>query len=493
MFEHLGPLPYHRSKKKYWRHHFTLALFFAMGVFLLTMMSVSGPSSLAVNNSPKVNFQSNTQEQRVSLGSTQLQLFQLTIDAPVAGLGFQKLKVYVNGLYDPNYLNRLKIFHQGVQLGSMINFDEQGYLIFDLNDYKLPAGSSQLVITLPDSSGMATSTVMQFSVENRKDIEITYANERIIPSGKFPLVGGVTQIVDQGDWQVYNRSKKSDFVVPNQGRTLLGTIAVASGAEVLDIQSMDFGLEQSKKQTNDNLEFLLLQDGELVATTTSSLDKISFIINKPIATKNNTLLDFELYAKDLTVGDYLFSLQNIIGKGYISNQIITWSGPMVLSRVHALADYPIFASAIVDPKLQSSWNNVFASTIKASSVNNLNFYKLTWYYQVKNTTVRGAKVFVDSKYYPMDVIIKDNYIIAKAEWSNPLPINSEGHQIQLMLDIAQTGNGASVEVYLQPDIIAADPDNIWESNIVWSVGDNMKNSYLMPNLPLAPTILTNID
>ncbi|MDQ5938903.1 MAG: hypothetical protein QG642_593, partial [Patescibacteria group bacterium] len=147
----------------------------------------------------------------------------------------------------------------------------------------------------------------------------------------------------------------------------------------------------------------------------------------------------------------------------------------------------------VDPKLQSAWNNVFSSTIKASGANDLNFYKLTWYYQAKNATIRGAKVFVDGQYYPMDVIIKDNNIIAKAEWSNPLPINSTGRQIQLMLDIAQASSGASVEVYLQPDIIAADPDNIWESNIVWSVGENMKNSYLMPNLPLAPTILTNID
>jgi hypothetical protein len=493
MFEHLGPLPYHRFKKKHWRHQFVLAFFFALGVFLFTIMTVPGPSTLALNNSPKVNFQSNTQEQRVSLGSPQLQLFQLTIDSPVAGLGFQKLKVYVNGLYDPSYLSRLKIFHQGVQLGSMIDFDEQGYLIFDLNDYKLPAGSSNLVITLPDSSAMETGTVMQFSVENRKDIEITYGSERLIPSGKFPLVGGVTQIVDRGDWQVYNRSQKSDFVAPSQGRALLGTIAVASGAEVLDIQSINFGVEQGKKQKNDNLEFLLMQDGVIVATAISSLDKISFIIDKPLATKNNTLLDLEIYAKDLAIGDYLFSLQNIIGKGYISNQIISWSGPMVLSRVHALLDYPIFESAKVDPKLQSAWNNVFSSTIKASSANDLNFYKLTWYYQAKNATIRGAKVFVDGQYYPMDVIIKDNSIIAKAEWSNPLPINSSGRQIQLMLDIAQASSGASVEVYLQPDIIAADPDNIWESNIVWSVGDNMKNSYLMPNLPLAPTILTNID
>lgn len=493
MFEHLGSLPYRKSQKKHWRHHFVVALFFALGVFFLTIITVTGPSSFAVDSPPKVNFQSNTQEQRVSLGSTQLQLFQLNIDAPVSGFGLQKLKVYVNGLYDPAYLSRLKVFHQGIQLGSIINFDEQGYLVFDLADYKLPAGSSQLVITLPDTRGMSTDTLMQFSIESRKDITLDYEGQNIIPSGRFPLVSGVTQIVSQGDWQVYNRSQKSDFVASSQGRVLLGSIALASGAETLDIETVDFGVEQDKTKANDQLAFLLMHDGDVVAKAFSEAGEISFVTDKPLATKNNSLLNLELYADNLSAGDYLFSLRNIVGKGYISNNTITWSGPMVLSRVHSLTDYPIFDLAQIDPALQTSWNNVFATTIKASGQKIISFYKLTWYYQAKNTTVRAAKIFVDGKYYPMDVIIKDNTITAKSEWSNPLPINSEGHQIQLMLDIVQAGRGASVQTYLQLDRAPSDTENIWESNIVWSADDNMQNSYLMPNLPLAPTILTNID
>jgi len=147
----------------------------------------------------------------------------------------------------------------------------------------------------------------------------------------------------------------------------------------------------------------------------------------------------------------------------------------------------------VDPTLSTGWNNVFSTKIRSVGVDSLNFYKFTWYYQAKNTTISKAKVFVDNKYYPMDVIIKDNNIIAKAEWSNPLPINTEGHLVQLMLELSQVGLDSVIETYLQPDIITTDPDNIWEHNIVWSADKNLKNSYLLPNLPLAPTILKYID
>jgi len=342
MFEHLGPLPYHKSKKKHWRHSFVVALLFSLGIFVFASISVRGPSSQAADTGPKIYWQSNTQEQRVSRGSTQLQLFQLSIDSPVSGLGLQKMRVYINGLYDAQYLSSLKLFHQGVQLGTLVNLDEQGYLNFELNDYKLPAGSSQFVITLADTKNMATGTIMQFSIENRKDLQITYGNKTVIPSGKFPLVSGVTQIVDQGDWQVYNRSKKSNFIVPSQGRVLLGSLALSSGAEVLDIQTVDFNLEQAKKQTNDNLEFVLINDGDIVAIATSTGNKISFAMLKPVVAKTSALLDLQLYAKDLPVGDYLFSLQNIVGKGYISNNIISWKGPMLLARVHSLNNYPTF-------------------------------------------------------------------------------------------------------------------------------------------------------
>lgn len=494
MFEHLGPLAYNRPKPKRWRHRFVVAFLFSLGIFFLALMTVPGPSSWAADTSPKVHWQSSALEQRVSKGSTQVQLFQLTIDSPVSGAGLQKMKIYVNGLYDAQYLSQLKLFHQGVQLGTLVDLDEQGYLNFNLNDYKLPAGTSQFVITLPETKAMATGTIMQFSIENRTDLELTYQNQRLIPTGKFPLVSGVTQIVDQGDWQVYNRTKQGNFVVPSQGRTLLGLMSLASGAELLDIKTIEFGLEQAKKQKNNNIEFVLINDGNIVATATSTTDKILFVINKPLVAKISSLLDIELYAKDLPVGDYLFSLKNITGKGYVSNNIISWTEPIVLSRVHSLSDYPIFESAVVDPSLRTGWNNVFSTKIKAVGKNKINFYKFTWYYKIKNATLRQAKVFVDSKYYPMDVIIKDNTVIAKAEWSNPLPINTEGHLVQLMLNIDQLGPDSVVEAYLQPDIITTDPDSIWDYNIVWSYdATNLKNSYLLPYLPLAPTILKYID
>ncbi len=493
MFEHLGHLPQYRSRKKHWRQHFVLAFFISLGIFFFTIITVSGPSSLAVDNTPKVNLQSGSQEQRVSVGSSNIQLFTLNIDTPVSGVALRKFKIYVNGLYDPSYLSRLKIFHQGVQLGSIIDFNEQGYLLFDLGDYKLPAGSSQLLVSLPDSKGVALDTVLQFSLESRKDIELFYNQEKLIPTGRFPLVGGVTQVVSQGDWQVYNRSPKSEFISASSGRIFLGALAFSSGAEVLDIQSLDFVIERNQAKKSTSLEFFLLHQGELVARAFDQDGLIVFDLEKPLATKTGSLLDLEIYAQDLPEGDYLLSLKNLVGKGYVSNQIIAWSGPMILSRVHTADHYPIFESAKIDKTLQSSWNNVFSARVKSNSSSNLNFYKLTWYYQVKNATVRAAKVFVDSKYYPMDVIIKDNQIIAKAEWDNPLPVGLAGRQIQLLVDVNAVGAGSSVEVYLQPDLAKIEAENIWQSNIVWSADEKLQSSYLLPNLPLAPSILTNID
>lgn len=493
MFEHLGHLPNYRSPKKHWRQHFVVAFFISLGIFFFAIITVSGPSSLAIDHKPQVNLQVSNQEQRVSLGSSNIQLFELNIDTPVSGVALQKFKIYVNGLYDHAYLSRLKIFHQGVQLGSIINFDEQGYLLFDLGDYRLPAGSSQLLVTLLDSKGVAVDTVLQFSLESRKDIELFYNQEKLIPAGRFPLVGGVTQVVAQGDWQVYNRSPKAEFITASLGRVFLGAVAFSSGAEVLDIQDVDFLVEQAKGEENDNLEFFLLHQGDIVSRSLSQAGVISFALEKPMATQTDSLLDFELYARDLPAGNYLFSLKSINGKGYISNQSISWSGPMVLSRIQSADHYPIFESALIDQRLQSSWNNIFSAKVKSNSATNISFYKFTWYYQVKNTTVRAAKVFIDSKYYPMDIIIKDNQIIAKAQWDQPLLVGLEGRQIQLLVDLSLVVPGSSVEIYLQPDRIAINSEDPWQSKLLWSATEKLQNSYLLPNLPLAPSILSYID
>ena len=166
---------------------------------------------------------------------------------------------------------------------------------------------------------------------------------------------------------------------------------------------------------------------------------------------------------------------------------------MVLSRVHARDNFPLFTNGAVDSSLRVGWNNVYNLKIQPAK-DKLNIYKLTWYYKATDTKIRGAKIFVDHKYYPMDVVIKDNSIVAKAEWSHPLPVTEDGLSVQLMLDINQSYPSSLVQVYLQNDIVAGDPKDIWEDNIIWSQDNKLANSYLLPNLPLEPMVLDyNID
>lgn len=493
MFEHLGPLPDIQRKKRHWRHRFVVALFFSLSIFFLVLITTSGPSSLAANSDPRVRWQSNTAEQRVVSGTAPLQLFHLLIDSPVSGVALQKIRIYVNGLYEPEYLSNLKIYHQGIQIGSEINLDEDGYINLDLNDYKLPAGSSQLIFNLSDSSILKQGSVLQFSIENRKDIQLSYQNKKLLPGGKFPLVSGVTQIVDKGDWQIFNRTSQPEKTVPNQGRVLIGKVAFASGAEVLDLQRVVFGMESLEDSDLAGTEFILLNNGELIAKANNQDNKIIFESAKPLASKNNILNELELYAFDLPLGDYLFSLGSVSGKGYISNKEITWSGPMVLSRLHSLDNYPLFETGAIDYSLRVGWNNVYSLKVRPAKKEDVNIHKLTWYYKASNTKVRGAKIFIDHKYYPMDLVINDNNIIAKAEWSNPLPVTEGGLNIRLMLDLDQSHPDSTLEVYLQNDILAGDPDNIWDDKIIWSYNDKLNNSYLLPNLPLQPMVLDYVD
>ncbi|MFA5126690.1 MAG: hypothetical protein WC465_01645 [Patescibacteria group bacterium] len=487
MFEHLGPLPEIKIRKKptklkiYW----LLLLLLVVGALVLSAVNIGPRTQAAKQPVPIILLLADQNAKQTVVHTSPVPVFSLLVKSSLP-VNLQLLKIAASGVYDSDVLANLKLYHHNIQIGQLSSVDEEGNIYFELNNYTLPAGDNVLDLVLSDSGSLLVGDILQFSLFDNHSLVVYHQNEQIFPQADFPLRGGTTMIVASGKLVAYNNSPESKNIL-STGQSSVANFFLAADSEIVDLNDLHFLVAG---QNLDQAEFSLLLGQETIATSQPVDDKLDFILAKKLVLSTQQLLELSLIADGLSAGDYNFSLRDAGGQGFVSGQNIKLDKTLALGSVHVQDDLLQFASLPIDKKLTKGWNLIYNFQVKTLGSNDLAIQKLSWQADVKNLAIAKMQLMVDGQEQAADIIFKDNKIIAKLAASQPIRVGNAGSQVKLLARIDDIKPGGRIESYLLSDSAALAGD-IWLNNILWSVDNHIHNGYLLAGVPLDPQVLDN--
>jgi len=423
-------------------------------------------------------------DQIVVVDFSRLAVFNLVIQTSQSGLVLNKIKVYVNGLYDPAILADLKLYHQGMQLGQMADIDEQGYIYFDAAGYKLPVGQNEFSILLASNQYLAAGDILQFSLEDAQAVFLSYQDHVFTAQGDFPVTGGLISFIEKGSISAYNNFKKTDFLAASREANQIASFILNNTGEMIDLRQIVVGYQSDQNLSTDQI-FTLSDDSKTVAISKPDSDsqQIVFILDKPVVLAANKSINLKVYAFDLPVGVYDFHLIQAQGLGFASGQDIEFSEQLFLSRIEVRDHFPEFDNGESNKALSSGWNTLFNLKVKARGQDNVSLNKLSWRLDSYGVEISEVEIWANNQFEHTDLIINEGQITAN--WPLGLSVSPEGTDIKLLIKADQVESSASLQIYLLDDKSEA------SDNLIWSYNQQYHNSYLLPYLPLNPNILSN--
>lgn len=487
MFDHLGPIPKIRLRKKPINYRAYLSfLLLAVAVYLVAWSAQSGSGIVAAPvEQPQVLVKLKKIDQTIVAGSTNLSILSLQINTSLAGVALKSLNINSQGIYPLEFLAGLKLYHNGLQLGQLSGVDDQGRLHFDLGGYVLPRGPNEILLAVADSDNLSAGDILNFSLEDASNLIWSYNAKEYLAQGEWPIIGGTINIVEQGSLWAYNKNKKDLAVLADQA-SKLAEFSLAVDGERVDLKKLTFQYKTLSSESVNN--FSLVVNEQVVANTKAQGNTIEFVLAQPLSLAINEPLTFSLLGQ-LAVGDYDFELASAQGNGLASGQEISLAESLSLVRVVSQNQLIKFSLLPIDKSLSQDWlavANLSASKLGSGSVA---LHRLTWRLNSNLVAIKSAKILINDKVKDLDLVIKDNKIIAKTAWDDPIILSELGVNIKLLLQIDEFQAGAFIQTSLLGDDSLYQVEQ-WSDNLLWSAGASMYNAYLLPSLPLSPQLIS---
>lgn len=491
MFEHLGPIPEVVIDKKKTNYKLYLSLLvLSVFVFTFSFSIGQGPQSYAENSdnlSARVLVDSS--DKQIVASAKNFSVFDFVVDVDRAGASLYKLNILVEGIYNIDLLEDLKLFHNDVQLGSINKIDSQGKMYFDLSDYRLPAGQNRFSLFFTKGTGLDDYPLVKFKI-NKEDVFLNYDGHIFAASGDFPLESGLVNVLDKGYINASNMYLDNDFLINANQAQQIASFSLGSIGERADLKEIVLSYENLDKSDYENSLFVLAQGTKPISQAIANEGQIVFNINSGIVLQESDRSVFQLHTSSLAEGQYKFFVDSVKARGFWSGQEIFLADRVLLSQVEARPYYIKIQAGDLNQNLSEGWNKIYTFNISAVGRDQIYLNKVTWAIDKQNLEIDGLELYKDGQPYIADIILRDNKIVAKTEATKPLKISQQTSEISLLANLVNVEDRAKIETVLLPDKKAIDEDN-FISNLIWSDGDNFYNSYNIPYLPLEAGILSN--
>lgn len=483
MFDHLGPIPVIKTRKKRINlRPYLAALLFILAFYLVVWSTTTGPSTVAAPTAAaKLSVAVQSLDQRVVVGSHNIPLLVIILNNNVA-LNLQSLKITSQGIYQAEFLSNLKLYHQGLQLGQLSSLDKQGNLHFDLNSYVLPAGQHEILLSATDTQYLTAGDILNFSLSDASSLVWSDQKQSYLAQGTWPLSGGTINVVEQGSLWPYNLNQET-ITVLSDNIDKLADFSLAVDGEHVDLEKINLNYQGPEVNTN----FYLEQAGNILAQASPQAGKIEFNLVKKLPLSINQPANFELRG-NLPLGTYSFNLIEAQGKGLVSGKNINLSQNLFLNEVLAKKQSLQFSLLPIDKNLDQGWLAVSHFSVQTLGVDEAALHRLTWRLDSNLVDIKDAKVLINDQVQNLDIVLKDQQVVAKASWTEPIKLTSLNTDIKLLLQVEQFKEGSFIQTSLMGDKQAYQADN-WSDNFLWSTDQQSDNAYALSDLPLTPQLV----
>ncbi|PLX25702.1 hypothetical protein C0580_01845 [Candidatus Parcubacteria bacterium] len=491
MFEHLGHIPETTQGKDMtqWKKYLSF-LFVSVFVFIFISSIASGPetsaSQLVAGDYINVEMVAISDTSDLVSQTPRASVFNFIVNSDTEGVYINNLKLHLDGVYEFSIFANLKLLYQGAQLGNISQVDDQGNVYFDLENAPLIKGQNIFNVVLSTDDEIKDGDILQFSVLSPNDISLSYKNHIFTPEGEFPINAGATSFSEKGLINAYNNFRAQRFLITEGVPNQIASFSLMNKKEMADIKSITVGYES--KNDLSGKELVLLKDKNLISRAVVSDNKINFKIDSLLVLRTDKKLDLDLHSMGLPEGEYRFFLDQVEAIGHSSRQSTYLKESLKLANFDVVSEYPQFKVGDLDKNLTLGWNKIYEMEIKSIGTDQIDFNKITWALDLDKVELEDAEMVVDHKIYPVDLILNKDRVVAKFDWQKPLPVTKLGTKVALLVKVSSLEPNATILSYLINDEEPIENDDM-TSNIIWSIGDDLYNSYLIPHLPLDPSVL----
>ena len=488
MFEHLSPPVEARKLASPSQLKLYLPfLFLAFFIFIFIFSASHGPSGQA-SGDPLGDFSADfifeNFDKQLTVGINNVSLFDFVLETKQAGASLYKMKISLEGLYDLELLDKLKLYHGQTQLGTIKTIDEDGSLYFQLTDYFLPAGQNHFSLRLTDSSFINPGTAFNFIIKDKADLALKYKGGVIFPTGDFPASSGLLVFLDHGYLGAFV-DNNSEYFLASDLPQKIASFSLLNYGESADLSSLTISYQGDQDISGSS--FVLIKDDKFLVQSQAEAGKVEFFLQS--RENINKLKFFEVYALDLPEGNFSFQLDSAEAVAYNSGQIIGLSKPLFLGDYQVRPYYLQLQNGFFNSQLAADWNQIYELELRAVGQDDLAVYKLSWEVDYQGLELEDWELWLDNQPSISDLSLENNQLIAKADWNKPWLVSDKGTKITLLAKAKNLDSKAKISARLLTDdkILLADS---LDGRIIWSDGNNFFNSYRLPYLPLVPSILT---
>jgi len=457
MFDHLTPpkdIKIRRPKK----NTLDLVVYFCLllwAIFLgvFSNLSKNSPSAIALYTTPNVDVVASEVENKdISIYVPKLTLFNFNIKTVNDGTKLDELKIYLNGLYSEELYTslrkELKLYSNGVQLGTIVDIDKNGFIYFDIGKYSLEYGDNLFYLVL-NNDNLEVNNILQFSIQNKEDIKLSYNKNVFYSDSEFPLLGNLFNFTNKGYINIYNLENINNVQLANT-EISISKFMIASEGESISIDKMVI----NSKDIDGS--FFLKNNNKIISTGAIEDNKIIFDLDNFKLNQNKDSY-FEITGI-LEEGNYFFSIERIFAKGFFSGRDIN-TKECFLNKVEIKDSFLLFSTNYLNNKIVGNWNTLYDMNIKSFG-KEIELDKLVWDFK---GDISDIEVLIDNEYKETNIDLKNDKLTTK--WNN-LVIPKEGINMKI---IANTEGVDYIQIFLLEDSIV---------------------DYDLPNFPLEPNILT---
>ncbi len=461
---------------------------------LLLSLFVFTSAWLGVNQGPKSSAQSQdiSQFDRVKvftaneLGNSQFVLrspsvamFDFVLDSPYENISLNRLVFSSEGTMDEDFLSKLVLYQNQAQINASVQVINK-QLIFTLDDYPLSAGKNYFHLKADALEDDLLGQKTKIFFQDIDSLDLSYQGKKVLPLGTFPVSSTDVLIVEKAQILPYNNLLKNNFVVSSGVSTKIADLSLSSQGETVDLQKINFIFSQNEKP----VDFYLASKGQVLSriTGTSELD---FDLPAGVLIKANEDLALELWAT-LETGEYAVTLNFISGKGFISGEQISLTEDITLSRLNVLPSVLSIQSQAQRHVLTDSWNTLADLKFTNLGEQDIKLHKLAWEIKAQDIQVENFELWSQDKFLASSKVVNDQIIFTF--WGGTSLLVTDELNVQLIAKTTKTGPDSRLTANFLTDNINIQPENV-QNNFLWSVDDQLYNSYLLPGLPLTPAIL----
>lgn len=487
MFEHLTPFSSARRKKQ------QVSLIAHLGVFLAAVLAIvllfnmyQGP--LAEADRPAsfgATVAVSSEDTRVAAALPQVEVFRFVINASRAGIALQKLKIYVNGLYDSRLFDHLKLYQNGSQLGFIESYDAAGNIYFNLDSYALAPGPNEFYFLLNSNQAVQAGDIIQFSFGGPFSIVLNYQGQIFSPRASYPLSGGSIAFTDQSRIVAYNILPQTNLLALSDEPLTIAHLQLSVPEEKVDLQKLVLSYDTAERPDLATANFQLYDQDRLLASSGADQGQIVFELAKPIVFGADQHQNFVVKALGLPSGQYSFTVTAAVARAYATGQEVGLDRNLFLSAADVRPYYLELTEAATDNSLTAGWNEIFAMTAQAHGDQVLQINRLSWSLQEQDLSLSALELWVNDKSYLTKLQLEQGLLVI--DLALPIRVSKPVTSIKLLAKVRQLGQKASIQSYLLNDTAASAIKN---SHLLWSADNKFYTGYQLPDLPLAPVILT---